>query len=182
MKTMTDTSIRIKCLFFLFTVSAALFSACEEEDPFVDREASPVLIVFGKVPGYLANGGLTLTPTRIDTINAGNYQTLRTWTVSFYELDKSEILDNTVGIDSIPVVNLAVKFTKRDGTLIADLTTDSDGKVIGPIDWAALIPDVATIVSAQPARTIDIPVSWKGTYKGQSFTRYSIVRFLKLPS
>src|SRR5688500_12882291 len=96
MKTITHTSIRIKCLFLFLACSAALFSACEEEDPFVDREASPVLIVFGKVPGYLANGGLTLTPTRIDTVNAGNYQTLRTWTVSFYELDKSGILDNAV--------------------------------------------------------------------------------------
>jgi hypothetical protein len=174
-----NTIIRIASLVLLLIAATFLFSSCEEEDPFVDRTVSPVLMVFDGISGYLANGGLTMTPTRTYTVTADNYQTPGDWAVAFYELDKSGILDNSVGIDSIPVTNLAVKFTKLDGTLIADLMTDANGIITATLDWTTLVPDVATIVASEAAYSIDIPVSWTGEYKGLSFTRYSVVKFSK---
>jgi hypothetical protein len=153
-------------------VSCAALTSCEEEDPFVDRHTSPVLIVFDGIPGYLANGGLTSTPTRTYPVTPADYATPADWVVRFYELDKSGILDHTVGIDSIPVAGLSIKFTKRDGTLISELTTNSEGKVFAPLDWTALVPGYDAM-AANTTSTIN--VSWSGEYKGVAFTRYSVV-------
>lgn len=154
--------------------------SCEEEDPFVDRTAAPVLMVFDEVTGYLASGGLTSVPSVIKTVTAATYTQPVVLSVSLYELDKSGILDNTIGIDSIPVADVPMIFSKRDGTVPIEALSDAEGKVIITTTWETLgITDVATIVAAKPARSITIPLLWKGSYKGQSFSRYSQVVFTK---
>lgn len=160
--------------FFVAIVITTLFimMSCEEEDPFVDRHVAPVLIVFDGISGYLANGGLTTTPTRTYTVAEADYTVPAEWSISFYELDKTGILDNTVGIDSIPVADLAIRFTKRDGTLISELTTDADGKVFAPINWTELVPGYASMATGSSST---INVSWTGEHKGVSFTRYGAV-------
>lgn len=157
-------------------LGAVLFTSCmEEEDPFVDRVVSPVLMVFEGVTGYLAGGGLTSVPSRSFTVTSATYTTPITLSVRILELDKIGILDHNVGIDSIPVSGLPVKFTKRDGTLLADLITDEAGRITTTKTWQEL--GVTSFVSA--ASTVTIPLSWSGTHNGQSFTRYSQVQFVK---
>ena len=50
-------------------------------------------------------------------------------TATFFELDKSGILDHTVGIDSIPVSNLSIEVFAT-GVTLGSFTTDSSGKII----------------------------------------------------
>ena len=95
-----------------FTVALSIFLiSCEEEDPFVDRTEAPLLLVFDEVTGYLASGGLTSVPSVSKTVTAATYTQPVTLSVNLYELDKSGILDHTVGIDSIPVAGVAMIFS-----------------------------------------------------------------------
>jgi hypothetical protein len=128
--------IRLKFLSFFFLTVVTLFS-CDEEDPFVDRVASPVLLDFDNVTGYLASGGLTSIPSVSKTVTAANYTNAVVLSLTVYELDKSGILDHTVGIDSIPVANLALTFSKRDGTASIEAISDGSGKVIISTTWFA---------------------------------------------
>lgn len=132
-------------------------TSCEKvDDPFVDRVVSPVLV---KIEGA-AMGDYTTDPTvsYIDTLPLA-------LGAAIYELDKSGILDYTVGIDSIPVNALAVTLSTRSGTKIADLTTDTQGKATISKTWADL--GLAT-----PKKGNSIAMQWSGTHKGQAFTRY----------
>jgi hypothetical protein len=161
---------------------STLFLACDEEDPFVDRTVSPVLIVFDDASGYLAGGGLTAVPNVTRKISQSNYTDPVVLTASFYELDKSGILDHTVGIDSIPVANLAILFERRDGSFSIEGVTGADGKLRISTTWEALgIADVEEIVMSSAAKSVSIPLSWTGTHKGQSFTRFSQLMFVKDP-
>lgn len=163
----------------LCAVSLMLVS-CEEEDPFVDRSVAPVLMVFEEVTGYLASGGLTSVPSVTKVVTAATYTQPVVLTVSLYELDKSGILNNAVGIDSIPVAGVPMLFSKRDGTVPLEAISDAEGKVTITTTWETLgITDVAGIVAAKPSRSITIPLLWKGSYKGISFSRYSQVVFSK---
>ncbi|GAB3265221.1 hypothetical protein GCM10027347_32800 [Larkinella harenae] len=143
-------------------LTGALLAGCEKkEDPFVDRVVAPVLVV---VDGAADGGGQTAEPVVTQKISAPV-----TMTVKIFELDKSGILDYKVGIDSIPVTSLAIKLTKRDGTAIADLTTDASGKATLTKTWAEL-------GIAAPAAGSSIPLTWRGEYKGQAFSRLSRVQ------
>jgi hypothetical protein len=171
MKTIFN-KVQAKVLMLAVIVGLFMMMSCEEEDPFVDRHVAPVLIVFDGISGYLANGGLTTTPTRTYSVAEPDYTVPAEWSASFYELDKTGILDNTVGIDSIPVAGLAIRFTKRDGTLISELTTDADGKVFAPLNWTELVPGYAGMATGASST---MNVSWAGEHKGVSFTRYAVV-------
>lgn len=143
-------------------MAGALFVGCEKKvDPFVDRVVAPVLVV---VEGAPDGGGQTAEPVVTQKISGPVTMTIRV-----FDLDKSGILNYQIGIDSIPVPSLAIKLTKRDGTTIADLTTDQAGKATLTKTWAEL--GVAT-----PAAGSSIPLSWKGEYKGQAFTRLSRIQ------
>ncbi|GAB3320564.1 hypothetical protein GCM10027299_13940 [Larkinella ripae] len=143
-------------------VGSGLFAGCEKkEDPFVDRVVAPVLVV---VDGVADGGGQTAEPVVTQKIS-----TPVVMTVTVFELDKTGILDYKVGIDSIPVASLAVKLTKRDGTALADLTTDAAGKVTLTKTWAEL-------GIAKPAVGSNVPLTWRGEYKGQAFARLSRVQ------
>ena len=105
----------------LFTMTL-VFSSCEDvSDLAFDRVASPVLLV---------------------TADAADGQTQAT----FYELDKSGILDQNVGIDSIPVSGLSIEVFSTDASL-GTFTTDAAGSIMVP----------------------GSPVAWVGEYKGIAF-------------
>ncbi|RRB04181.1 hypothetical protein [Larkinella rosea] len=139
-----------------------LLAGCEKkEDPFVDRVVAPVLVL---VDGASDGGGQTAEPVVTSKITAPVIMT-----VKILELDKSGILNNKVGIDSIPVASLALKLTRRDGTAIADLKTDNTGKATLTKTWAEL-------GITAPAVGSSVSLTWTGEYKGQAFARLSRVQ------
>jgi hypothetical protein len=146
----------LKCLVLLPVGAGILFSGCQkEDDPFVDRVQAPVLVVIEGSSGYLAGGAQYYEPVAL--------------AASIYELDKSGLLNNAVGIDSIPVAGLAITLVRRDGTRIADLTTDDAGKVLLTASWSDL-------GVAAPKAGASVGLSWSGQHKGQTFTRFSKVQ------
>lgn len=161
-------------------VAALVVSSCEVDDPFVKREVAPVLITFDEVTGYLAAGGLTSEPVVTKIVTAATYTNAVTLSVNIFELDKSGILDHSIGIDSIPVANLPITFSLRNGSAPITVNSNSGGKVTISTTWQALgITDVATIATTPAARSIPILLLWSGTHNGQSFARYSRVVFSK---
>lgn len=99
-----------------------VLSSCEDvSDVAFDRVASPVLLV--------------TTPVGTDEVQG-----------TFYELDKSGILDQAVGIDSIPVSDLSIEVFSSDASL-GTFTTDAAGSIT--------VPSTATV--------------WVGEYNGIAF-------------
>lgn len=132
----------LKMFSALFTLSFLLMG-CEKEEMVIDRVVSPVLVV---------TNGATFLPT--ESVNV---------TATFYELDKSGILNNAVGIDSIPVSNLTIKVMLNNAA-IAELTTDQAGKVNLNKAWSEL--GLATPKSGNA-----VNLGWSGNYKNQAFTK-----------
>ena len=117
-------------------IVAALFFGCEDvSDMAIDRIVAPVL-------------GVDLGT---DTSNA-----ILKRQVIFYELDKTGILDHTVGIDSIPVSNLAIEVYIDDKTSVGSLTTDAHGMIV-------FEKPLSDFGGAMPA------LQWVGSYKGINF-------------
>jgi len=73
----------------VFLTISTLFIGCEEDELAFDIVASPVLAVFEDVESVSANEIAVMA--------------------TFYELDKSGILDKNVGIDSMRIANLPVE-------------------------------------------------------------------------
>jgi polyisoprenoid-binding protein YceI len=181
MNIISNTTTKIKHL-ALALAAATLLVACSEEDPFVDRTVAPVLIVFDGITDYLAAGGLTTVPSVTKNITAANYADPVVLSIRVYTLDKTGILDHTVGIDSIPVSNLRITFSKRDGSVPMESITDTEGKITITTTWQALgiaNADALAIATASDAKSITVPLLWKGSHAGQSFVRYSEVVFSK---
>ncbi|MBT32365.1 MAG: hypothetical protein CMO01_22095 [Thalassobius sp.] len=131
--------IRIaKYILVLFT-AGLIFASCDDvSDMAIDRVASPVLII---------NGSPEEDETTFEVTSV------------IYELDKSGILDQNVGIDSIPLPGLVITVTAVGSTrtVIDELTTDSNGE----ITLTKPIGDLNDISSLE----------WTGEYKDQSFTK-----------
>ncbi|MDB5241098.1 MAG: hypothetical protein JWP57_1723 [Spirosoma sp.] len=141
---------------------AGLAGCMKVADPFVDRVIAPVLVVIDNATGD--GGGQTGEPVVSQKV-AGPVML----GVKIYELDKSGILNNKVGIDSIPVTSLAIKLTTRAGMAIGDLKTDAAGQATISKTWAELgIP--------APAAGSSVSLTWTGEYKGQAFSRLSRVQ------
>lgn len=138
----------------LLTISV-LFGACEAPDPFVDRVVSPVLVVFESSLG--STTGFTTDPS----INA-TYGAKTDVKVKIYELDKTGILDNTVGIDSIPLSNVPLVIKFRGGSEIGTVTTDAAGTALLDFEWSAL---------GVTAAGQSVSLSATGSYDGQQFTK-----------
>jgi len=106
--TMNERSTRIRTKYILILLAAMIIvsvTSCEDEsDMAVNKVASPVLL---------------------DVKTTGANQV----TAYFYELDKSGILDYTVGIDSIPVADLAIEVFAAS-TTVGTFTTDASGSFI----------------------------------------------------
>ncbi|GAB3498315.1 hypothetical protein GCM10027341_19770 [Spirosoma knui] len=151
-----------KLLISSVAVLASLAGCTKVADPFVDRVAAPVLVVIDNATGD--GGGQNAEPV-VSQKSSGPV----TLAVRIYELDKSGILNNKVGIDSIPVTSLAIKLTKRDGTALAELKTDGAGKASISKSWAEL-----GITS--PHVGSSVLLTWTGEYKGQAFSRLSRVQ------
>jgi hypothetical protein len=141
---------------------AGLAGCMKKEDPFVDRVVAPVLVVIDNATGD--GGGQTGEPVVSQKV-AGPV----TLGVKIYELDKSGILNNTVGIDSIPVTSLAITLTTRAGVAIGNLTTDGTGRASVSKTWAEL-------GIAAPKAGSTVSLTWTGEYKGQAFSRLSRVQ------
>lgn len=154
---------RYNTLLVALLLATAGLTACEKKvDPFIDRVVAPVLVLIDNATGD--GGGLTAEPVVSQKISAPV-----TMAVRIYELDKAGILNNKVGIDSIPVASLALKLTTRTGLAIADLKTDATGKASISKTWAEL-------GVAAPASGSSVLLTWTGEYKGQAFSRLSRVQ------
>ncbi|WP_345267952.1 hypothetical protein [Nibrella viscosa] len=144
-------------------LAGGLLAGCEKKvDPFVDRVAAPVLVVIDNAVG---DGGGTVAEPVVSQKVSGPV----TLGVRIYELDKSGILNNKVGIDSIPVTSLSIKLTKRDGTALGELKTDAKGKASLTKTWAEL-------GIADPKAGLSVSLTWTGAHKGQAFSRLSRVQ------
>jgi hypothetical protein len=143
----------------ILSIIASVFS-CKQTDPFVDRVTAPVLVVFQNANGSLTNG-LTTEPT-ISTPAAEDAKII----VKLYELDKTNILDFTKGIDSVAVKSLPITIKLRNGNKVSDITTDATGKSVLTTTWASL--GVATPV----AGSTSVSLSLSSTYKSVPFTKF----------
>ncbi len=111
-----------------------LMASCLEEDLAFDVIESPVLAIFGDAS--ISNDMLSMTGT-------------------FYELNKSGILDHTVGIDSTLLSGLSVAVYVNSDELVQQLTTGADGT-------AVLTTDIADLNGAST-------LEWVGEYNGVPF-------------
>ena len=112
--------------------AALSLSACEDvADNAIPHIASPVLLETESLDPDGDNAQLQAT---------------------FFELDKTGIMDNTIGIDSIPVANLSVQVFAGGATL-GTFTTDNAGSFV---------------VTYDPS-TITDKLEWAGTYNNVAF-------------
>lgn len=133
----------------LALLSLVLLLGCEkEEELVVDREVSPVLVTIAGV-SFAATESVKVTAT-------------------IYELDKSGLLNHAVGIDSIPLANMAVS-VKLGNAALAQLTTDQAGQVALEKTWGEL--GLAT-----PLKGNTVTLEWAGSHKGRSFAKLGKVQ------
>ncbi|GAA0879411.1 hypothetical protein GCM10009119_23790 [Algoriphagus jejuensis] len=126
------------------------FQACvESEDLVTPNVASPVLMVLQ---------GTTFAATAPVTVNS-----------TTLELDKTHILDHNIGIDSIPVANLALTVFVDNTRQVAALTTDAAGIAALEISWADL-------GLSEPKSGTQVRLEFAGTYKNIAFRKYHNVR------
>lgn len=91
-------------------ILASLLSSCTSDDLAFEVIESPVLATFEE--------------------SIDSQEGILTMTATFYELDKSGILDQTIGIDSTLIVGMPVSVFINENTLVGEFTTGSDGKVL----------------------------------------------------
>jgi hypothetical protein len=137
-------------------VLTSLFMACERQDPFVDRTVAPLLVQILGDSG-IPSSGLSTDPTVSST-----YGSSAKMGIKVLELDKTNILDYTKGIDSLPAsaVDLTIKF--RGGGEIGRFITDGDGLASIEVPWSTLgVTGAGTTIS----------LSASGSYKDVTFTK-----------
>ncbi|WP_162416170.1 hypothetical protein [Cyclobacterium roseum] len=130
-------------------VVIAVFSCVEAEDLATPNVAAPVLVVLEGNEFDAATGVAV----------AG----------SFYELDKSGILDRNIGIDSIPVSGLEVTVFMDQTNEIGTLTTDSQGKILFENPWSSL-------GLSEPSSGSQIRLEFAGTHNDIAFRKFHNVR------
>ncbi len=175
------------CNSFLTLFFMLVMVSCNESDPFVDRVAAPLLV---DVPGAPFGAPISAVPSVSYDSSALELQLQ----VRLLELDKTNILDHTKGIDSIPAPNVTItvsfevtKEIKEEVLITGDrtyhfseelftnngslgeFTSDADGFVT----FRATYKDFG-LEGNRLQRTNDIiRIKWTGTYKGTPFTRIS---------
>ncbi|MGR3811855.1 hypothetical protein [Jiulongibacter sp. NS-SX5] len=140
----------------LMLLAGLSFAACEVDDPFVDRVVSPVLVQVVDSDGG-ASSGLSTDPTVSSVFGEST-----DFGIQVLELDKTNILDYTKGIDSIAVAAIEISLKFRDGADISTITTDADGVAKVIIPWSSFGVSGA-------GESVSLMAS--GTYKDQSFTK-----------
>ena len=148
-------------IYSIVVLMAAGFASCKVEDPFVDRVVAPVLV---DIVGASFGAPISAEPT-VSYPMAGKV----TLTARLLELDKTNILDYTKGIDSIPVANIPIKIMLRTGASLGEVTSNANGVVSLEKTWAEL-------GVAAPKAGTTVKISWSGNYKGIAFTRFSQVQ------
>jgi hypothetical protein len=177
-------SLSIACL--SLAIALAVFS-CKVEDPFLDRDVTPVLVdIVGAAFGapIASNPSVAYDSSKQELI----------LTSRLLELDKTNILDHTKGIDSIPVANIKIaiafdltKTVKKDSFKfggqtyvflpevykangkLGEITSDGNGVVTVKTSYQAL-----GLTGNRIQRKDDIiKLTWTGTHKGIAFTRTS---------
>lgn len=138
-----------------------LASCKKADDPFVPRVQSPVLVL---IEGAPYQSDFSSEPT-VSQLAAGPV----TLSARILELDKTNLLDYTKGIDSIPVPNLKITVTLRNGGAVGEATTDAKGRVTLTKTWAEL-------GVAAPRAGSSASLNWTGSYKDVAFTRLSRVQ------
>ena len=156
-----------KTLSYLSTLGCALAVAlaatsCKVEDPFVDRVVAPVLV---DIVGAPFGAPLAAEPTVTYAVTHAKV----VLKARLLELDKTNILDHTKGIDSIPVANIPMKITLRTGAPLGEVTSNANGEVTLEKTWAEL-------GLAAPRAGNTVKISWSGTHKGIAFTRLSQIQ------
>lgn len=162
-KLFTETNILMKKILtysFVVLLTASLAS-CKVDDPFVDRVVAPVLV---DIVGAAFGAPISAEPT-VSYPVTGKV----TLTARLLELDKTNILDYTKGIDSIPVANIPIKITLRTGASLGEVTSNAQGVVSLEKTWAEL-------GIAAPKVGSTVKISWSGSYKGIAFTRLSQIQ------
>ncbi len=114
---------------FVTLVLASLLTSCTSDDLAFEVIESPVLALFEEEIDDAA-GSISMTAT-------------------FYELDKSGILDKSIGIDSTLISGLSVTVFINETTEVGSLTTGSDGtatfeKTISELNGASRLEWVGT--------------------------------------
>ena len=99
-----------------FCMLTICLSGCLEEELAFEVLESPVLGLFEEM-APAADNSLKLKAT-------------------FYELDKTNILDHTKGIDSIPLSGLRIQVYVRETELVGEYSTDSNGEIIFEEDYS----------------------------------------------
>lgn len=127
-------------LFALFAtfILASLFTSCTSDDLAFDVIESPVLATFE------------------ETIDS--QEGMLNMTATFYELDKSGILDQNIGIDSTRIAGLALDIFINENTLVGQSTTDSNGQAI----FEKSIGDLEGVSR----------IEWVGSYNSTPFRIY----------
>jgi hypothetical protein len=138
-------------------VISTMFIACEVEDPFVDRIKSPVLV------SLVGSNGIPTTGLALDPTISSPYGETATFSIGVFELDKTNILDHTKGIDSIPVTSLSLSVKYREGNEITNVTTNGSGIAMVQLPWSAFG------VSAKGGSVL---LSASGSYKNVPFTKF----------
>jgi hypothetical protein len=180
----------IKTYFSAFCLTAAVtlgLTSCKVEDPFLNSSVAPVLV---DIVGAPFGAPLASTPS----VPYDSSKQELTLTSRLLELDKTNILDHTKGIDSIPVANIKItiayelaKTVKKDtlkfnGQIytfaaevfktsgkLGDVTSDANGLVTVKTNYKAL-----GLEGNRIQRKDDIiKLTWTGTHKGIAFTRTS---------
>ncbi|MCE7040741.1 hypothetical protein [Dyadobacter sp. CY312] len=181
MKNIKTLSIGVLAFFTVVIVS------CKVEDPFLDSTVAPVLV---DVQGATFGAPISAT-ANVPTDSSSKEITVAS---RLLELDKTNILDNTKGIDSIPVAGIKVTLTyeltktvKVDTLLFKGITYTFKDEVYKKSDtWGEITTDTNGQVSIKTSykelgfeenliqRKGDIiKITWKGTHKGIPFTRFS---------
>ncbi|HEV7347836.1 hypothetical protein [Telluribacter sp.] len=156
-----------KYITYLSTLScvvalALAVTSCKVEDPFVDRVVAPVLV---DIVGAPFGAPLAADPTV--TYSAADAKVVLK--ARLLELDKTNILDHTRGIDSLPVANIPMKITLRTGATLGEVSSNASGEVTLEKTWAEL-------GLAAPKAGNTVKISWTGTHKGITFTRLSQIQ------
>ncbi|MFN3784096.1 MAG: hypothetical protein ACK4R6_09260 [Spirosomataceae bacterium] len=147
-------AIKIYSLLFLLFVAMG----CQVTDPFVDRTVAPVLVILETEAG-VATSGLTTEPTITASASKN-----ATFSIRLLSLDKTGILDKSVGIDSIPVTGSSVRLALRSGQSVGDFVTDGNGRVTVSVPWSQL-------GIAAPKAGSAVALNCSGAYKEQAFTK-----------
>jgi len=115
-----------------------LMSSCTSDDLAFEVIESPVLAVFEE--------------------SIDSQEGMITMTATFYELDKSGILDLSIGIDSTLITGLDLKVFINEETEVGTLTTDANGQAV----FKKSLGDLGSASRLE----------WVGTYENTPFRIY----------